>query len=337
MPPAYVEHSGEVAFPGPVRCDGATLYVFVVAVRRERLELLVDRMFSRPSDGAAEYAPLGGLLLLSFGHIRRISSGSQYLGTLPESQLTIWVPVAAVRRRGGLRFAERVALFPAAMVVDSVFSLASGREDYGIFKCFGTIATPDAPPPEPPERFTASALGLKTFGGDSTPAPWPILELRRDPAAGASRGAPLDSAGAILGELRALLRDLDPAALLPGLELPLSLLDDLAHRALPMLTLKQIRAAGGLGADYQAIVETPMRIGQVRARQIHAPYRLTLAPPVASLPLAEDLGLADQETLVGLQVELDFTIGDGRTVWRAGPPAPRGCLSALAGLLGRGG
>lgn len=331
----YVEHSAEVAFPGPVNCDGATLYMFVVAGQRDRLELLCDRSFNAPSDGTVEYAPLSNLLIVSLGHIARITSGSRDVGTLPESQLTIWMPVAAVRRHAGLRFAERVALFPAYMVVDSVFSLASGREAYGIFKSFGSVETPTAPPPLPPERFAVTGLGVQHFGGDNTPSSWPLLELRRDPAAGGTTGRPLEGPAALLAELRALLRGLGHPQLLPGLQLPISLVEDLAHRAMPMLTLKQIRSAGGLGADYQAIVETPMVFRRLRALQLLDPYDLALAPAVASFPLAEDLGLHDQRALLGFQVEVDFTIGDGRAVWQAGTPRPSGCLATLAGLLRR--
>lgn len=337
MPATYIEHGGEVAFPGPVNCDGATLFMFVAAAQRDRLELLCDRYFNLPADGAVEYAPLSDLVILSVGHITRITSGSRDVGVLPESQLTIWLPVAAVHRRAGLRLAERVALFPVYMVVDSVFSLASGREPYGIFKSFGAIDTPLTPPPVAPERLTVAVQGVRQFGGDNSPATHPLLELRRDPAAAGATGRPLEDPVTIMAELRALLGQLGHLGLLPGLELPLSLVEDLVTRSLPLLTLKQIRTAGGLGADFQAIIETPMTFRRLQALQLLDAYDLALAPPLASFPLREDLGLSDQRALLSFQVEVDFTIGEGRKIWQAGAPAPAGCLAPLAGLLRRKG
>lgn len=329
--PGYVEHAGEVSFPGPVRCTGAVLYTFWLQGDHGRLQALCERFFGAPSGGAATYLPLSSLVILTIGHIPEIRSGTWDTGTISESQVTIWVPVAAVRRQGVLAFAERVALFPYHMVVDNVFSLVSGREPYGLLKSFGWVETPTAIVAPPPERLTVDVLNLRRYGGDNTPRRWPLLSLARDAAAPGDTGRLLESPSELLAELRALLKA-HPGGpwLLPGLELPLSLLEDAVTRSLPLVTLKQFRTPGGLGADYQAVVEAPVSLERLRAAQLLHPYDLTLAEYLASFPLAEDLGLADQRALLSFQIELDFTIGDGRTIWRAGERR-RGCLGQLLG------
>jgi hypothetical protein len=119
------------------------------------------------------------------------------------------------------------------------------------------------------------------------------------------------------------------------MELPFAVVEDLARSALPMVTLKQIRTPGGLGADHQAILETPVSLRRLRAVQLLDPYDLQVTPHLAGFPLGKDLGLQSQRALLSFKVELDFTIGNGRTIWRAEEPASPGCLGRLLGLGAR--
>jgi hypothetical protein len=95
------------------------------------------------------------------------------------------------------------------------------------------------------------------------------------------------------------------------------------HRSLlltepTMVFLKQFRdVADGHRACYQAIVEAPSRLVDLRQAGVLAgEYRVTISQ-YASHPILDEIGLEAQSALRGWYVDFDFDMEIGKEVWKA--------------------
>ena len=102
--------------------------------------------------------------------------------------------------------------------------------------------------------------------------------------------------------------------------------------------LKQFRDAGdGTRACYQAVVEAPVRIGQVSTLPAQSDHRIRVHP-LDSHPIGQELGLADQQAEVSFEVEIDFIVEDGVEVGRvAAVPGAAATAAYAADGGGNGG
>src|SRR5205814_1658396 len=101
----------------------------------------------------------------------------------------------------------------------------------------------------------------------------------------------------------------------------LNLIDDLFHKEVPLVFLKQFRDAGSDGrAVYQAILETPSIVTRFKGIRLMDEYQFTIVNQLDSYPLTTDLGLVDQKPLVSFKLEMDFVLQEGREVWNAARP-----------------
>ena len=119
-----------------------------------------------------------------------------------------------------------------------------------------------------------------------------------------------------LARIKALLTPQQPTGL------P-SLLDTLLERFVPrtgrLVLLKQFGDVGNSGAAcYQAIVEAPMTVTRWGSFPwLPGSHRLTL-PQLASHPIADDLGIEDQQFAThAFRTEYDFVLEAGTTIWSA--------------------
>ena len=119
---------------------------------------------------------------------------------------------------------------------------------------------------------------------------------------------------------------------MPSLELGLNLIDDLLHKDVPLVFLKQFRTAAADGSvAYQAILEVPTTVQRFRGIQLIDDYQFTLLNDIDSYPLASDLGITSQKAVVSFKLEMDFTIGAGTEIWNAAQSQRSGCLGFLFG------
>lgn len=157
---SYVEYGGLGSAPGPLICEGTTLYCFWVQASPERLAKLCREVFDEPSAGAVRAEPLLPFVMLTFGEVESITAGPPYgtRGRVTERQVGVWVPIVARwRDESGPR--EEVGVFLPWMWLDNPISVASGREVYGYPKTWGWATFPG-------EKYPR---GIFDFAGDSAP------------------------------------------------------------------------------------------------------------------------------------------------------------------------
>jgi hypothetical protein len=332
MAAQYVTHGGDISFPGPVVCEGANLYCFILAGQPQNLQALCRKVFTDPSGGQAYYVPISHYFMLTVGYVPKIYSPSFKVGYTPEAQAVVWIPTAAVRPSGAKLIAERFAMFPAYTIVSNPFSLATGREMNGFFKGFGWVDVPESDTVINPARLGVDVYGVKKYAVDSTTARYPLFELTRQNGEDGKSGNEWASLEEAFNDLRTQLKTHDPNPIVPSLELGFNLIDDLLHRSMPLVFLKQFRnAANDGGVAYQAVLEEPTVIQRFRGIQLIDEYQFTLYDTIDSYPWAAELGVATQKALLSFKFEMDFTIGRATEIWNSAQSQRRGCLGFLFG------
>jgi hypothetical protein len=314
--PAYVEFGGLASAPGPLACDETTLYVFGLQADRDRLEALCRRVFAQPTRGAVDLRPLGDHVIVTFGVVGAIRPALEpwhSMGAVREPQVGFWIPVARVRDDDGRAVAQDFGMFCAAMMLDNPISLLSGREDYGYPKTMGWSTMPADGDLAAP--FTLEVFGMD-FGSGEQPERRPLMELT--PVGDALSDAEL-AVGDILevGEwIKEVLLDRDGGVDL-GLHFAVEFAKDLRAHRVDQVFLKQVRATDdGRRADLQQVVVAPAITHNVRARQLHHDYDLTIQH-LDSHPLHDELGITDQRVTMACRLDFDFLIEAGRVLWDA--------------------
>jgi hypothetical protein len=304
--PEYVEYGSLATVPGPLRCLGSTQWGFLAQADHDRLDALCRRVFAEPSGGEVDLRPLGSHVLVTIGRIEGIVSEVapfDRMGSAPEGQAAVWIPVGRVRDRP---VADELLMFTPSMWVDNPISLPSGREMYGFAKAFGWMELPDS---------DSASAGLDVFGmdfdRDESPSRRPLLRL--EPG---ERVHFADLAWTGLLDLARHLRK--PVEVHAGLRLAESIVDDVRKNAVRQAFLHQVRAPeDGRRAALQQVTEVVYRMLRFRGRPLGREYRLTVSP-LDSHPLGAELGLADQTIHYAFRTESDFVVEAGRVLWDSG-------------------
>lgn len=314
----YIERGGEQSFLQPYNLQGTNLYGFMLEGDLTNLQTLCDRYLNTPAQGDVEYRAISPYVILSFDSVESINSilePDRCKGTFGEDgEVIVWTLVAAGKQRGKVFVAERLAVFQPYLFVDSSPALVSGREVYGFPKEWGWIHMPTDL--DNPQHFGLEAVAWEHFAPDAPGIRRPIIDIDIDETKDTIREKihDLKAFGKLL--LDPIFPDLNNIVV-PGIELPGNILEDLCNKTLPMVFLKQFRdAIDGSQACYQAIVEADTQVtGFAGGNVLCNDYDIKIAP-LASHPIAADLGLKQPEDLpadtfrptLAFRVQFDFTL-----------------------------
>jgi hypothetical protein len=304
--PEYVEYGARVAAPPPFICREGHFQALVFKGTSAPLTALCERMLNVPAAGACHYAPIGEHVLVltgSFGSVASAAPGFSERGSVRETQLSVWVPTLATTTSPK---ASSVCMLVPYIFVDNPMSLLGGREDFGYPKAMGQF--------EPPSALGAK-VALSAFGGDFAPgnqAAWhPLLELQGPQTDAADASAEEDwKTGA---ELAQLIGDgsAGPDAAASELGLIRSLIEALVDHTAQQVFLKQFRDVGSADtACYQAVVEAPVRVSNVRFCACVDDWTLTIHP-LDSHPIGSELGLANQSTRLTYKLDFEMSVATG--------------------------
>jgi uncharacterized protein with NAD-binding domain and iron-sulfur cluster len=349
----YVEYGALATAPGPLLCERARLYCFLLRTDRERVQQLCDRVFKEPTGGALRYrVPRLAPAILTFGTIaglRSLHPAHADRGSASEPEAAIWVPTVAQRYEGGRYIDQHLAIFMPYLWVDDPIAFASGREVYGFAKTQGwmpRLGDPrgrvDSRPPDPPESLALDVHGATEYGAGSELGRQRLITIRRHSTrrGGPADGWPLDLAeGVDLSSLAAhLIAELEPSDAEPlaptrrslaAVRRPIraggargfTFAELLSEQVVRHVFLKQIRdAEHGELAALQQVVEARSSVspGSLRWRRLRGAYDLTVSP-LASHPLEDELGLATEQTVrLAFAAEFGFRMESGRVRWSGG-------------------
>jgi uncharacterized protein with NAD-binding domain and iron-sulfur cluster len=344
----YVEYGALATAPGPLLCERARLYCFMVSADRARLQQLCDRVLKEPTGGARRYlVPRLAPVILSFGTIaglRSLHPDHADRGSASEPEAAVWIPTIAQREQAGQYVDEHLAIFMPYLWVDDPIAFASGREVYGFAKTQGWMRRLDDPrgddgrPPDPPESLALDVYGVHEYGRGAELGRTRLITVSRRPArrGGEAGGSDQTAEGEDLGSLVGhFVSQVDPgsASHLPeparrsvrvrvdAARARAATLAELAsEQVVRHVFLKQIRDAerGELAALQQVVEARSNVVGSLRWRRLRGSYDVSINE-LDSHPLGEELGLALEQTVkLAFVAQFGFRMEPGVVRWPAG-------------------
>jgi uncharacterized protein with NAD-binding domain and iron-sulfur cluster len=316
--PPYIEYGTRATTPPPFASSKGRLQGLVLQGDHARITALCDNVFNAAADGVVEYRPLSDHVLMltgSFGEVSSLAPGFQDMGFVTETQVSLWLVLAAGHRDGSTFVDDHMCLAVPYIFVDNPMSYLGGREDYGYPKAMGRFDPSDG---------VGDPVRIEVYGGDFAPhnqAGWhPLLELSRvgddDTAASHSPvpDAPPDSwrpAREFVSQLLHPPASAGAPSAWPELAFIESVIDDLLDSTARQLFLKQFRDAAICGsACYQAVVEAPVKATSASVLPSLREWQLTVHE-LDSHPIARELGVTTQTTRLTFELELSMVVEPG--------------------------
>ncbi len=315
--PIYVDRGGEQVLSQPAALRDVSVYSFLLKADINKLSALCDKYLNNPSASQVRYVPLiprVALVACSIGHMQSAIPPYSQMGWSSERDVAFWVPLLALKRLGNAWLPDRLVWFLPYVIVDHPWACAIGRDIYGFPKAMGAIQLPMSPSQF--DALTVDTLVLNPFGPTTPTNSEPLVQIERvgDGTTWIENWGN-DKVAAFADFARTLFGGRD-SFLHPGLGREI-------HRSLlltepTMVFLKQFRdVADGHRACYQAIVEAPSRLVDLRQAGVLAgEYRVTISQ-YASHPILDEIGLEAQSALRGWYVDFDFDMEIGKEVWKA--------------------
>ncbi|GAB4539425.1 MAG: hypothetical protein Fur002_04550 [Anaerolineales bacterium] len=302
--PAYADAGRSFpSFRAPYAQRSANLAAFLFAAELPALSAWCDSALNVSDAFAYRYVPASSSVMLVYADMLVSSRDERdaQVGLIPESEIGFWVLTLAQRKTRRGYIPSHFAWALPYVFVNEGSALISGREVFGFNKQLARIEQPARL--QKPE-FSAETMGFKTFGAESV-AQYETL-LRARPFASS-----LDEQPAQFREAQSLFMDDLFRRARAGLDGTLTrLASRLLNDSIPLVFLKQFRdAADSSLACLQQLVEVRLTVERFRAGgMLLKPYLLNL-PPLASHPLAQTLGLQEnQGSKIGVWLQLDFLL-----------------------------
>lgn len=342
--PRYIERGGEIAYRQPFRSAGARIHFFFVEADQDYLAAYLDRCFNRPSGGVVSLRPPGPYVVLNFIHVERLTSGppDSALGGAAEDEASIWLPALEPRR------GSRLVWTVPYMFVDSGQALVSGREVYGYPKQLATFRTRFLDDGTP-DRLSLRTLALKKHKPKALAKPRRVVRVSRvgphrpgEPRTHSDLRRATERLEAFFPDRTEVVRYIEqiweagaesrnPA---PGTESPeeqaqnrtdlaeltLRLWQDLFDCNLNMVLLKQFRSARDpQRACYQAMLEIPHKLAEMREWVLHGDQFDVEFASLASQHIQEELGVSreKQRVAMAVTVDFDFEVDRAKVLWQA--------------------
>lgn len=311
--PEFVNYNGMQSFPGPYYFRDVQANAFFVKADFEKLKAVCETMFGEPSDGEASYVPLSDMLMFSFIEITDAGSIQRpKVSAENERELAIWIMLGKREKPGSDRIVS-IAGFNPFLVVNNPLAVIDGRTIYGYEKQYGLVTFPDEDG-DGSEKFI-----VKAWGGENLDVEWEYRPVVTLTPKGPKRGP-----GRVWNDVKGLIHLLKDGV--GGLNFDIhptwSLAKDIAHdiwtETLPQVFLKQFRDIHDpTRAVYQAITEAPVKFSNVKGITIDRPFEMRI-DDLYNTAIAETLGLERVNQIdFGLSFTMDFTLENGREVWRA--------------------
>jgi hypothetical protein len=320
----YVEHNPPQTMSGPIVFPNVAMWAFLLRGEVGALTRLCRRFFEAPTAGRVTFAPLSQAVVMTISELPNAYFADRPdLGRATEREVAIGIPgeYASYDAAGKLA-AKGIATFMPYLFVDNPVALMTGREVLGYFKQLGEVGLPGRVGGR--EDFFLNVFGSERLDADAEWGERRLLtvtardgQVRSDPRALREQEGGNDQRSSVVPQLQGILRAWANLNLPGQVLLALGNLRGLLSGSASQIFLKQLRVEGsGDAAAYQAVVMAEYAVTRIRSVKPTQSYDIAIKP-LASLPLATELGLQPQTTERGFAVNFDMTLSVGRLLWRA--------------------
>ncbi len=317
----YVDGNlGLPVFRGPYIQSDAQIAALLFSADYDQLTKLCYQYLIAPSNGKTIYVPVLPSVLVVYADmfVSSLDERDKQVGRIRETEVSFWVLTAAMQKVGPVLVPKRLAWFVPSLLVDESNAIATGREVFGFNKLMAQIHKPQT---VQSPNFAVDVLGFKTFDPDSVAQMERLLEVSPFDKTSLNETSPTwESWDQAKSEIdQELLKNIESAPKNKIIEYAAKLVNN----RIPLVFLKQFRdVTNTQQACYQAIVEAPIRVKRFHQGGFLSDKSILNLNPLDSHPLARTLGLkledGRQRSAAGLWMKVDFTLEEGREVWRAG-------------------
>jgi hypothetical protein len=311
--PAYVDYPSVQTLPGPIAFTNVRISAFYLAADGSALQALCDRLIAAPSGGRVRFTPVLSSVIMSFTEFpHSVFVNFADRGVATERELSFAIPGMFTRFERQIPVEIGFALFMPFLFLDNSVALMTGRENYGFFKQTGQIGLPDDPGSA---GFSADVYGCPSFSPTAQWGQQRLITLRRVAEAGLGSALGLPWADP-MSAARKLAAAMQAAA--DGATLAPAMFADFLTGSLPQIFLKQFRdVADSTRACYQAVTLAGYKVTRLIGVSVEDRYAIDLRA-LDSTPVAAALGLVPTtETDLGMRVEMDMQLENGRVLWQA--------------------
>ena len=317
----YVEHHPPQTLGGPIAFPAVNMWAFFLRGQIDTLTNLCRRFFDVPTGGRVTFSPLSQAVIMTISELpHAYFVAAPERGKATEREIAFAIPGEyTCRDAAGRITANGVATFMPYLFVDNPIALLTGREVLGYFKLLGEVGLPGRAGAR--EDFFLNVFGAQRMAADVEWSDQRLLTVTgRDATVRTTRPAPVketDHPQSALPNLQGLLKSV-LGSRIPGRSI-LAIADvrGLLTGSLSQIFLKQFRAEGsGHLAAYQAVTIAEYQVTRINSVRPTQSFDIVIHP-LASIPIATELGLSPQMVETGFEVNFDMTLSAGRVLWRA--------------------
>ncbi len=305
--PSFIYRGGDMLSRPPFQQKNSQMYGFFVKGQLDKLQACIDRDLNTVAGGQLNFKPLSEYIMLTFTDIGRSYSDNPQdfqKGWGQETDVCFWVPVGNIVIKNGQEVLDSIHWYTPYIWVNSPIAMVAGRDIYGYPKTIGRFELPEK---DHPDHFSVTVNSFKDQGPD-TEAEWNSLLTLNNLRPGDS---PIDKWENFIDALKGIHEVADGIQLFrPDMNADEELIKLFLQPQIPQLFLKQFPANNGEKAAYQALVSAPAKVEKFhQGGTLPGDYQLTLED-IASIPIAEDLGLSNgpQDAVCGFWLNFDFVV-----------------------------
>ena len=310
--PPYIFRQGGFLERPPFEQQKTRMYGFMVKGDAARMQTLIDAELNAVAAGSQyHFKPICDYVMLSFANIEHCYSTypTDYAkGYGQEIDVCFWIPVGNIVTHDGKEYLHEIFWYTPFIWVNSPIAMIAGRNIFGYPKTIGEFVLP---PDDKPDFFKASVNSFKTYSPE-TAAEWnEVLSVKNLEPNQTPAEKWHDMVDAIKGIYEFGKDSLHYPPDIHGMEQIAGLL---LHPQIPQIFLKQFPDETGDKAVYQALLAAPAKINQFSSGGLLlGDYQLTVED-VASIPLADSLGLqiGSQPIDFGFWLDFGFSVSDAR-------------------------
>jgi hypothetical protein len=326
--PKYIEYPNEIQIPVPGDADQTIMYCFPLeGTYQNMLDLCNQRLNFSPLAERLRYYPLTTSMMMVMSFIKKgYTTDPKYTkyGYVAETGVQFFMPLAECTLNDrGQWVAQRMVCYIPYILIDNPFSLVTGREQMGFAKSMAQFEFPSSP--DTADKFKVSAYGFTKFdkANPQTASYQPWLNITKTTHKPQPSGASWSSHGeawkAVKDSFERIPKDGDFRI---GLPFIIHELEDLSKADVPMVFMKQYRAAdkSEVACFQGVVVANSFLTNFLGGWWLSGEYAVDFLD-FASYPILSDLGIP-QQTIVKdpFWIEGDLRFINGDTQWWAAAP-----------------
>ena len=310
-PPPYTQPGAPQTFAPPIIFQQTQINGYVLKADWNSAQAQVDRLLNAPSGGNLNFRAISSHVILYdavFG--KAYFKSTQSMGWSREREVGIWIPLLQMTPDSFSPI--RLCCLSPYLFVDNPVALCTGREVYGFFKQWGSIAS--ATFAGTGRSTFLEVLGVEQFSDQTQIGQVPLLSVTQKDA---GPNPTVLTSIADLGKFLFTALEIGKTSGSPGPTITDAQWQALLAKGASLVFLKEFRdGSESETACYVAVTQVNPTIDSFVSASLGGAFDFLLCP-LASHPLQQEYGLTTQPGLASFSLQVDMTFPGANILWKA--------------------